>query len=127
MLRFVSSATIASSFLRVKSKTCGAVISSGDLSNIFNHPNFGSYEFSAVRSIDADAGSPARKRRPEWRPQSAVSNRRTKVGATGFKADFPSAATALPAMVPWLPAERSLISEIRTRISCAQTSGHVGR
>ena len=45
-------------------------------------------EFSSIRTIDADAGSIARKRRPEWRPQSAVSNRRTALRATGPEAGF---------------------------------------
>ena len=61
-----------------------------DLFNIFNHPNFGQpdqlSEFSAIRAIDSDAGSIARKRRPEWRPQSALSNRRPALGATGSEA-----------------------------------------
>ena len=63
-----------------------------DLFNIFNHPNFGSPdqlpEFSSIRAIDPDAGSIARKRRPEWRPQSAVSNRRPALGATGPEASI---------------------------------------
>ena len=40
-------------------------------------------EFSSIRPIDSDAGSIAGKWRPEWRPQSAASNRRTALGATG--------------------------------------------
>jgi hypothetical protein len=41
------------------------------------------YEFSSIRALNADAGNIAGKRRPEWRPQSAVSNRRSAAGATG--------------------------------------------
>src|SRR5208283_4316094 len=40
-------------------------------------------EFPSVRAIDADAGSFAGQRRPERRPQSAVSNRRPAIGPTG--------------------------------------------
>ena len=63
-----------------------------DFFNIFNHPNFGTPDqlpdLSSLRPIDPDAGSLARKRRPEWRPQSAVSNRRPALGATGPEACF---------------------------------------
>src|ERR1019366_5450837 len=61
-----------------------------DLFNIFNQSNFGpptNYLSSPLSGpIDADAGSVARKRRPEWRHQSAISNRRTALGATGPEA-----------------------------------------
>ena len=41
------------------------------------------HEFSTIRAGDADAGCIARNRRPERRPQSAVSNQRTSFRATG--------------------------------------------
>jgi len=43
-------------------------------------------QLPSIRAIDADAGSGARKRRPERRPQSALSNRRGALGATGPEA-----------------------------------------
>ena len=40
-------------------------------------------QFSSIRAIDADAEQHRWQRRPEWRPQSAVSNRRTALDPTG--------------------------------------------
>jgi hypothetical protein len=45
------------------------------------------HDFRSVRTIDADAGIIARQRRPEWRLQSAVSNRRAAIRTTGSEAD----------------------------------------
>jgi hypothetical protein len=61
-------------------------------------------EFSSIRAIDADAGSIARKRRPEWRPQSAVSNRRTAIGATGSEAPILS--------IHFVPIELAILTAI---------------
>ena len=73
-------------------QTPGAAFSSG-ASGSFQHlqpPQFWPpdqlSEFSSIRAIDADAGSIARKRRPEWRPQSALSNWRPALGATRAEA-----------------------------------------
>jgi hypothetical protein len=57
-----------------------------DFFNIFNHPSFGSpinYLSSPLFGQSTQMLSVAGKRWPEWRPQSAVSNRRSAVGATG--------------------------------------------
>ena len=43
-------------------------------------------QFSAIRPIDPDARSITRKRRSEWWPQSAVSNRRPAISPTGSQA-----------------------------------------
>jgi hypothetical protein len=62
-----------------------------DLFNIFNDPNFGppiNYMVLLYSGIDSDAGSVAWKRRPEWRPQSAVSNWRSAIRATALKFQF---------------------------------------
>jgi Carboxypeptidase regulatory-like domain/TonB dependent receptor len=70
-------------------QTPGAAFSSG-ASGSFQHlqpPQFWKphklSQFSSIRAIDSNAGSLSGKRRPEWRPQSAVSNRRPAIGATG--------------------------------------------
>jgi hypothetical protein len=64
-----------------------------DLFNIFNHPNFrspinylSSPQFGqSTQMLGASLG-----RRPEWLPQSAVSNWRPAIGATGPEASIPS-------------------------------------
>ena len=54
------------------------------------------YEFSSIRAIDADARLLARRRRPEWRPQSPLSNRRPALGTTGAEVGVLSLRPASP-------------------------------
>ena len=64
-----------------------ALQASADMFNIFNHPNFGSpinYLTSPLFGQSTQMlNQLARQRRPERRPQSAVSDRRPALGATG--------------------------------------------
>ena len=63
-----------------------ALLRNGIAGLVNAEPDMKTTQLSSIRPIDADIGSIARKRRPEWRPQSAVSNRRAAIRATGAEA-----------------------------------------
>jgi hypothetical protein len=77
--------------------------------------------FSAIRPIDADAGGIAGKRRPEWRPQSALSNRRTALGATGSETPLLSAYLELR-NIDALPSEEPGITSEMKAMRCGVSS-----
>jgi len=100
-------------------QTPGAALSSGASGSLQHlqppqfRPAHQLSQFPSIRAIDADVGRIAGKRRPEWRPQPSLSDRRPALGATGPEAPVLSA-------VDWTT-KREIARALAPRIEIRQT------